>query len=90
LIKTFPLYVYVDKGRILQIFEIGLNQFGVYLQKFQIKAEKKKKKKKKRVERPRGNASAQDRNRPTAQFFSLPNWYPLFFLFPRLIGGPHH
>jgi hypothetical protein len=43
LIKTFPHYVYVDKGRILQIFEIGLNQFGVYLPKFQIKNTEKRK-----------------------------------------------
>jgi hypothetical protein len=44
LTKTFLLCVYDDKGIFLQIFEIDLNQFGGYLQKFQINYKKRKRK----------------------------------------------
>jgi hypothetical protein len=42
LTKTFLLCVYDDKGKFLIFFEIGLNQFGAYLQKFQINYRKRK------------------------------------------------
>jgi hypothetical protein len=45
LTKTFPLCVFNDKGEFFfQIVQVGLNQFGGYLQKFQTNLQKNKRK----------------------------------------------
>jgi hypothetical protein len=39
--KPLSTYISVDREKVLQNFEIGLNQFVAYLQKFQIKKQKR-------------------------------------------------
>jgi hypothetical protein len=82
------LYVYDNKGKFFTNFKIGLNQFRVYLQKFQLKTENKKDKISKKYKKGlRGSTPSQQLNQPVAHLPSFPNCYvPLFF--GRRHGGP--